>query len=112
MNTRIAVLFSSFAALASCQTDVSSDATEPDSDATPLFVSPDPPPTVQEYLKEHELSPGNWREADGSRICEGYMTRFEDEDYCASQIPEDWIPFQFDGETYYSQPLTDQSDPP
>ena len=66
----------------------------------------------EEYMKEHGLSLGNWREENGVRICDGYMTRFKDEDYCASQIPEDWVPFQFDGETFYIQPLADYSDSP
>jgi hypothetical protein len=53
---------------------------------------------------------GEWVEKDGSRICDGYMTRVENEDYCESDVPEDWIPFEFEGQTYYVQPLADGSE--
>ena len=53
---------------------------------------------------------GEWVEKDGSRICDGYMTRVESEDYCVSEVPEDWIPFEFEGQTYYVQPLADGSE--
>jgi hypothetical protein len=33
------------------------------------------------------------------------MTRFEDVDYCAATIPDDWEPFEFNGTIYYVQPL-------
>jgi len=49
--------------------------------------------------------PGAWRVENGAKICDGYMTRIEDEDYCAAEIPRDWIAREFDGETYYVQPL-------
>lgn len=57
------------------------------------------------YLEQHE---GNWVERDGALICEGYLTRYADEDYCASEVPEDWQPFEFDGQTYYLQPLVQE----
>ena len=57
------------------------------------------------YLEQHE---GNWVERDGARFCEGYLTRYADEDYCASDVPEDWRPFEFDGQTYYLQPLVQE----
>ena len=50
---------------------------------------------------------GEWVEKDGSRFCNGYMTRAEGEAFCVSEIPEDWVPFEFEGQTYFVQPLAD-----
>ena len=44
-------------------------------------------------------------EQNGARVCDGYMTRFDGEDFCSACPPEDWEPFTFDGQTYYIQPL-------
>ena len=52
-----------------------------------------------------EIRPGIWREQNGARVCDGYMTRFDGEDFCSACPPEDWEPFTFDGQTYYIQPL-------
>lgn len=54
---------------------------------------------------------GEWVEKDGSRFCNGYMTRVDSEDFCVSEIPEDWVPFEFEGQTYFVQPLADGSEP-
>ncbi len=54
------------------------------------------------YLERRE---GNWVRRGGALVCEGYMTRYADEDFCASEVPEDWRPFELDGQTYYVQPL-------
>ena len=51
---------------------------------------------------------GEWIEKDGMRVCDGYLTRFENEDYCAAEVPSDWQPFEFNGRTYYVQPLMDK----
>ncbi len=48
---------------------------------------------------------GEWIEEDGVRFCDGYLTRNADDEYCSTEIPEDWRPFEFDGETYYVAPL-------
>lgn len=53
-----------------------------------------------------ENSPsGQWVERDGQIVCDGYLTRFDNQDYCAAEVPADWRPFTFDGELYYIQPL-------
>ncbi|HNP64391.1 MAG TPA: hypothetical protein PKH39_10700 [Woeseiaceae bacterium] len=52
-----------------------------------------------------QLNMGQWEEKDGSRICHGYLTRIESEDFCAAEVPDDWTPFTYDGKTYYVQPL-------
>ena len=48
---------------------------------------------------------GQWVERDGQIVCDGYLTRVDDQDYCAAEVPDDWRPFTFDGELYYVQPL-------
>lgn len=63
----------------------------------------------QERLGRLDLRPGEWVEENGSKICMGFLTRFEDEDFCAAAIPADWDPFEFNGHTYYMQPLSETS---
>lgn len=53
-----------------------------------------------------ELERGEWEVVDGSRICRGYLTRFENEEFCAKSVPSDWKEFTYDGQTYYMQPLS------
>lgn len=65
---------------------------------------------LEEYLADKELPPGEWRDENGARVCDGYMTRFADQDYCAAEVPEDWVLFEFNGEDLYIQPLTDSDD--
>ena len=48
---------------------------------------------------------GNWHIQNGIRVCDGYIVRNANEEYCASEIPEDWVPYSFDGQEYYVQPL-------
>ena len=103
--TRTAVLFVSANILAACQADTGADNEEEKSIAVLPFVSDDQLQNLDEYLTEFELLPGMWREKNGSKICGGYMTRFENEDYCSAKVPEGWVPFQYNGETYYVQPL-------
>ena len=49
---------------------------------------------------------GDWVEEDGLVTCDGYLTRRDDEDYCAAEVPDEWVPFEYDGEIYFLQPLT------
>ena len=49
---------------------------------------------------------GNWHIQNGIRVCDGYIVRNANEEYCASEVPEDWVPYPFDGQEYYVQPLT------
>ena len=51
--------------------------------------------------------PGKWREEDGVLFCDGYMTRTESELFCESSVPEGWQAFEFRGDTYYAQPLSE-----
>ena len=54
---------------------------------------------------EDQSSTGQWELENGSMICHGYLTRVKSEDYCSATVPDDWMPFTYDGKTYYVQPL-------
>ena len=47
----------------------------------------------------------SWPKKGAILACDGYMTRYADQDYCSDEIPADWVPFTFDGQQYYFQPL-------
>lgn len=78
-------------------------------EAEPVAETTEPTwPEIDPEAMGFDLEPppaGVWRERDGHRICDGYLTRIENEDYCAAEIPADWEPFEFDGQVYYIQPL-------
>ena len=67
-------------------------------------------PKLEDYMTQHDLPSGKWRERDGVRVCDGYMTRFADQDYCSAEVPEDWVPFSFNGQRYYIQRLNGSDD--
>ncbi len=67
------------------------------------------PPEVREHiddLRAKRLAEGR---EEGPPIvfldCEHYLTRVETEDFCSEDIPPDWKPFEFDGQTYFVKPL-------
>lgn len=43
------------------------------------------------------------------QICGDFDHRIftEDEDFCGANVPEEWVPFDFNGKTSYVQPLSD-----
>lgn len=51
------------------------------------------------------LPSGNWIVEGGVRVCDGFLVRETSKEYCAAEIPDDWVPREFDGQTYYVQPL-------
>lgn len=53
---------------------------------------------------------GEWIEQGGSRICEGCLTKRADKNFCEAEIPDDWVPFEFGGKTYYRQLLVEDND--
>ncbi len=85
---------------------------EPDLELTPeqpkLFGDPSARENGSVPLDSPPRLSGEWIEGDGVRVCDGYLTRFENEDYCAAEVPSDWQPFEFNGRTYYVQPLMDK----
>lgn len=50
---------------------------------------------------------GEWKEVDGARVCDGYLTRISDDEFCSAEIPADWRRFEFDGKTFYIAPTSD-----
>jgi len=57
-------------------------------------------------IRPGELPQGTWYDQSGARICDGFLTRNANEDFCAAEVPSDWIPFEFNGQTYYTHPLS------
>jgi len=43
---------------------------------------------------------------EGVLKCEGYLSSNMTENFCVSEVPETWRPFEFNNETYYVQPLS------
>lgn len=37
--------------------------------------------------------------------CQGYLTNNPSEDFCSDTVPEEWRPFEFNGEVIYAVPL-------
>ena len=68
-----------------------------------LPEEPQPEPGQREYS-------GEWIEEDGERYCDGYLTRNAYEQYCSAEVPQDWRPFEFNGETYFVAPLRNDSE--
>ncbi len=62
---------------------------------------------VLRHLENHDQRQytGTWIYSDGSRYCDGYLTRKSSDNHCVTDIPSDWEAFEFDGNTYYRQPL-------
>jgi hypothetical protein len=135
MATRTVFLFVIFLSLAACQRPAVNSEQQQDTDAglaaerTPEAVVTDEDAVAEREaqiameLAERELGfifkgtirpgqlpNGTWYDQDGSRICDGFLTRNIDEDFCAPEVPSDWVPFEFDGQTYYVQPLSAKDD--
>ena len=133
--TRIVVMAVILQSLAACQRHDLPNHPPPKSEK-PVVVESLPDPVVTDKMVQEELEaqlmvrmaeeemgiffqertgqippfPGEWVEKDGSRYCNGYLTRVESEDFCVSDVPSDWVPFEFDGQTYFVQPLSDIND--
>jgi hypothetical protein len=56
--------------------------------------------------KRADLENGPWEMIDGAKVCRGYLTERESEDYCAKSVPDAWKAFTYDDQTYYFQPLS------
>ncbi|MEO1203592.1 MAG: hypothetical protein AAFX10_12845 [Pseudomonadota bacterium] len=86
----------------------------PDRGRDDLFSSGGLPPdhaasslaNLGDYFTENDLPSGSWRNENGTRICDGHMTRFAGQEYCVAKVPEEWTPFTFNDRQYYLQPLT------
>jgi len=89
-------LFMAPAILAACQPDESSTSAPPEV----------PEPSLSQMLQffRSELNASLHKGVYLS--CEGYLAQYENEDYCVTRVPDDWVPFEFNGQTYYRQPLS------
>ena len=98
--------------LASCQDQDVSDVRAPDSEQLSQEYA------VLEQLRQaiedssNDDFSGEWIDGDGARICDGYLTRLGNEEFCEASIPDNWTPFEFNGQTYHRQPLAGHSDQP
>ena len=106
MFTRFGILFAVVIILAACQPDV--DAPAPVDKLEFVDLLPEHMDALMRYLAEKNAGEGNWVEKDGVLVCEGFLTSFENDDYCSSGVPEDWVPFEYQGQEYYVQPLADR----
>ena len=105
ITVRITLLLIPVAGVVGCTVDQVVPADEPIV-AEVAIVNPDGTLDLRGVPGEPDLSAGRWENKDGAMICHGYLTRFKSEDFCAAEVPDDWIPFTFDGQTYYIQPLS------
>ena len=131
MTTRTVILFVTFLSLAACQRPVANnelqDTSEssPPKEQAPEAVVTDKMATAEREaqiamemaelelgwalegtIRPRQLPEGTWHHQDGSRICTGFLTRNIDVDFCAAEVPSHWVPFEFNGQTYYMQPLS------
>jgi hypothetical protein len=56
----------------------------------------------------NEPRSGEWRIEDGRLVCDGYIVRRTDKDYCTDEVPEDWVPRGYDGQQYFFHRLGDR----
>jgi len=59
--------------------------------------------SVEDAVTRGDRFEGWWR--DRMKSCAGYRTQVETEDFCAKSAPENWVLFEFNGQTYYRIPL-------
>jgi hypothetical protein len=113
MTTRTNLLFFILLSLVACQRPATSNGQQQDTDAQLSeeqiamgLAEQEPRIILEGYIRSGQLPEGTWYDQNGSRICEGFLTRNIDEDFCAAEVPIDWVPFEFNGQTYYVQPLS------
>ncbi len=101
MNRRIVALTNLFWIVSACQPagDWSSLNQDPDDPLTYL------PPEVREGLERYLSERDNGFAYGNFWSCDEYLTSVESENYCNSEVPKDWVPFEYDNEKYYFQPL-------
>ena len=104
MHTRIAFLVAASWIASGCSISDEAPTIKP-------AAYPSPPATEKNVLhlnfdpSDKSWKPGRWERKDGELICRGYLVSAESEDYCAAAVPNDWMPFSFDGKTYFVLPL-------
>ena len=90
---------------------------EPTQETDPVPPAGWVPPAASESLppelwqRLNELAAGQLPDSSAPRPpravldCDHYLTRVESEDFCSEEAPGDWESFEFEGETYFLQPL-------
>lgn len=48
---------------------------------------------------------GTWSMQDGILHCDGFPTKEVEDNFCSSDVPNDWEEFEFNGKTYFREPL-------
>lgn len=101
MKVSSIVLAGIMSALTACQS--ANYMAEPDDVAEDPWslLSPEDRDKILRKFAEMQSQPsrqGYWQ-------CDGYLTDVERENFCSSETPNAWVPFDFQGETYYIQPL-------
>ncbi len=65
-----------------------------------------PTPQPHEEPDEQDLATeSRWKRWGMVYQCNGYLSRDQSKDFCEEDVPSDWIPFEYEGETYYIAPL-------
>ena len=96
MITRNSALFVALFILVACQPDKSSVSAPPETAKAPPTQSPE----ALSFVLEGSIRKGDFLS------CDGYLVRYGSEIYCVTTVPDDWVPFEFNGQTYYRQPLS------
>ena len=101
MNRQIVTLASLFWIVSACQPDGDLSNSNQYPDAPLTYLPPEVRAGLETYLSERDngLSYGNFLS------CDKYLTDVESENYCNSEVPKDWVPFEYDDETYFFHPL-------
>ncbi len=68
-------------------------------------VLPTPQPD-EELDEQNPAREGQWKRWGKVYQCDGYLSRDQGKDFCEEEVPSDWIPFEYEGQTYYIAPLT------
>lgn len=96
MSTRLGIPFTAVIVFAGCQEDVSTPA--PADELNFVDLLPEDREALKRYLAERNLDEGEWVEKDGGLVCEGFLTKFESDDFCSAGAPEDWVPIAYQGQ--------------
>lgn len=87
---------------ASSNAPMATSVTTSDVPITPI----EPQLELQTQPDRPQSLPGEWQFVNGSKVCNGYLTRVATEFYCEAEAPVDWRAFSYGGQTFYYQRLT------
>ena len=55
--------------------------------------------------QQHPAPEGGWKRWGMVYECDGYLSRDGSKDFCEQDVPANWIPFEYEAQTYYIAPL-------